>query len=84
LASSGVALWLLEMLGKKKRSILDPREAPRVERPKLPIGTMVRMFLLGSVAIVASIWAIWRHYTVPPSKMLVPASSHSGEIEIEP
>jgi hypothetical protein len=72
------------MLGKKKRSVIEPREKVRVERPKLPIGTMVRMFLLGSVAIIASVWAIWRHYTVPPSKMLVPVTSHSGEIEIEP
>jgi hypothetical protein len=40
------------------------------------------MFILGSVAVIASVWAIWHHYTTPRTPMLVPAPSAS-EIEIE-
>lgn len=48
-----------------------------VERPRMPISVMVRMFLLGSVAIAASGYAIYRHYYVARPSMLVPASPPS-------
>jgi len=31
------------------------------------------MFVVGVVAVVASAYAIWRYYTVPRAKMIVPA-----------
>ena len=40
------------------------------------------MFLIGGVAVLASTYAIWRHYTVPYQKMLVPKPAAS-EVEIE-
>ena len=44
------------------------------------------MFLIGSIAVVASIYAVYRYYTVPYQKMLVPtpAAPAASEIEIEP
>lgn len=72
------------MLGKTKRKITDPRRPlPRPERPKIPLAMLIRMFLIGSIAVVASVWAIWRHYTVPRAPLLVPTPSAS-EIEVEP
>lgn len=75
------------MIGKrKKRSITGPRSGPpRPERPRIPLPLLIRMFLIGSIAVVASVWALWRHYTVPRSPMLVPVpSATETEIEIEP
>jgi hypothetical protein len=72
------------VIGKKKRKITDlPRPPHRPERIRYPISTLFRMFVLGSVAIVGSAWALWRHYTVPHQPMVVPAPS-ATEIEIEP
>ncbi|AKU97278.1 hypothetical protein AKJ09_03942 [Labilithrix luteola] len=42
---------------------------------RVPYGALFRMFLLGSVAVVAAIYAIWRHYTVPHVPMLVPVTA---------
>ena len=53
---------------KKKRVDL----AKPVERPRMPLGVLLRMFLLGSVAIGASGYAIYRHYFVPRPSMLAP------------
>lgn len=72
------------MLGKDKRTSLQPRRPPlRPERPQIPPAMLVRMFLIGAISVVAAAWALWRHYTVPRSPMLLPAPS-SSEIEIEP
>lgn len=73
-------------IGKQKRSITGPRTRPRPEKVRYPIAVLIRMFLIGSVAVVASGWAIWRHYTVPRPPMLVPVSPtpSASEIEIEP
>lgn len=69
------------MIGQKKKK--GPR--PRPERPRIPVAMLIRMFLFGSIAIVACIWALWRHYTVPRPSMLQPVpSSTASEIEIEP
>ena len=75
------------MLGKKKRSITEERLLrPQPQRIRYPVAVLLRMFLLGSVAIVASCWALWRYYTVPKMPMVVPASPapSASEIEIEP
>jgi hypothetical protein len=72
------------MLGKRKPNITEPRRPPpRPERSKIPLALLIRMFLIGSIAVLASVWAVWRHYTVPRSPMLTPTPSAS-EIEIEP
>lgn len=67
------------VLARKK-----PKKTTRIAeaRPRIPFATLLRMFLLGSVAIVASVYAIWRYYTVPYQKMLVPKPTAS-EVEIE-
>lgn len=77
------------MIGKrKKRSITERRPGPpRPERPRIPPALLIRMFVVGSIAVVASVWALWRHYTVPRMPMLVPvpsATASETEIEIEP
>lgn len=60
----------MQKRSKKKRS-LDL--AKPVERPRMPLGVLFRAFLLGSVAIVASSYALYRHYFVPRPSMLAPA-----------
>jgi len=72
------------VLGQKKRKGHAPRPQPRPIR--YPIAVLIRMFLLGSVAVIAAAWAIWRHYTIPPAPMLVPVAPAppASEIEIEP
>jgi hypothetical protein len=58
---------------KKKRKSLDLTKP--VERPRMPIMVMLRMFLLGSVAVVAASYAIYRHYFVPRPPMSRPVPS---------
>jgi hypothetical protein len=43
-----------------------------VERPRMPLTIMLRIFLVGSIAVVASGYAIYRHYYVTRPSMLVP------------
>ena len=38
----------------------------------MPFGVMLRVFLIGSIAVGASIYALYRHYYVPRPSMLVP------------
>ena len=72
------------VIGKRTRSITEPRMArPQPQRIRYPVAVLLRMFLLGSVAIVGSAWALWRNYTNPHMPMLVPVPSAS-EIEVEP
>lgn len=80
-----------DVSAKKKRGITEPRQPPpRPQRIRVPFGALFRMFVLGSVAIGASLWALWRHYNVPRPPMLVPVVASSApasvgtEIEIEP
>ncbi len=75
------------MFGKKKRNITDgPATRPMPQRIRFPAAVLIRMFFIGSVAVIAAIWAIWRHYTVPPAPMVVPVTPapSATEIEIEP
>ncbi|MFO0738680.1 MAG: hypothetical protein U0270_22475 [Labilithrix sp.] len=71
------------VLAKRKPSVTDPRKPRAIpERPTIPVGILLRMFLIGSVAVVASLYAVWRYYTTPYQKMLVPKPPAS-EVEIE-
>lgn len=38
----------------------------------MPFGVIFRVFLIGSVAVGASIYALYRHYYVPRPSMLMP------------
>ena len=58
-------------LAKKKRK----GPPPKPERPRIPTALLLRMFVLGSVAVVAAVWAIHRYYTVPRRPMRVPVES---------
>jgi len=42
------------------------------ERPAIPLPMAIRMFFLGSLAVAAAAWAIWRYYWVPRTPMLAP------------
>jgi hypothetical protein len=55
-----------------------PKQPPKPERPVVPLYTAIRMFLIGSVAVAAAVYAIWRHYSVPLTPMLVPVPSASA------
>lgn len=55
-------------MAKKKRKV-----PPTPTNWKIPGNLLFRMFVLGSVAIVACCWGIWRYYFVPRTPMLVPA-----------
>ena len=59
----------MQKRNKKKRGV---DLAKPVERPRMPLGVLLRMFLLGSVAFGASGYAIYRHYFVPRPSMLAP------------
>ena len=81
------------VFGKKKRRKGEPPRAPlHLERPAIPASALFRMFVLGSISVIACVWAIWRHFAVPRPPMLVPVPATStvsspgggeGEIEIE-
>ncbi|MCA9590116.1 MAG: hypothetical protein KC657_32655 [Myxococcales bacterium] len=63
------------------------RRAPKPpERPRIPLAVTLRMFAIGSVAIVAAIYAIYRHYWVPRPSMLapVPPPTEIPAPELEP
>jgi hypothetical protein len=74
----------MEAMKRKPRSVTEPRKPlGAVRTPKVPVRVLFRMFVLGSVAVIASAWAIWRHYSVPRVPMLQPVPTAS-EIPIEP
>lgn len=74
-----------DVFGKKKRNITDgPARRPQPERIRFPLAVLIRMFVIGSVAVLAAVWALWRHYTVKPMPMVVPVAPSATEIEIEP
>lgn len=71
-------------LGKKKRR----GPPPRPETPRIPLAAAIRMFVIGTLAVFAAAWALFRHYSVPRMPMLVPAPSATEipapELEVEP
>ena len=71
------------MLAKRKPPVTEPRKSrPALQRPSIPYGTLLRTFALGSVAVLASIYAIVRYYSTPYQHMLVPKPAPT-EVEIE-
>ena len=54
---------------KKAKSRPAPLAQPR---EKMPTVTFLRVFVLGSVSIVAAIYAIYRHYWIPRPSMIAP------------
>ncbi len=75
------------MIGKKKRNVTDgPKGRPKPERLRFPVAVLIRMFVIGSVAVIASLWALWRQYNIPRMPMVVPVTPapSATEIEIEP
>jgi hypothetical protein len=64
---------------RKRKKGLDLTKP--VERPPLPFALLFRMFILGSVAIVASGYAIYRHYYVERPSMLRPVTSSTSQGE---
>jgi hypothetical protein len=48
---------------------------PKLERPTIPAALAIRMFVVGALAILASAWAIHRHYFVARPPMVAPATS---------
>lgn len=60
------------MLKSSKRKAKKLDFSKPVEAPRMPVAIMVRMFLIGSVAVCASGYAIYRHYYVARPSMLMP------------
>jgi hypothetical protein len=58
---------------RKQRKKLDLSRP--IEQPRIPLAILLRMFLLGSVAVSASAYAIYRHYYVPRPSMLAPVTA---------
>jgi hypothetical protein len=81
---------LSTVIGKKKSNVTDARQPrPQPQRIRFPLAVLIRMFLIGSVAVVAAGWAIWRHYAVPRMPMVVPvtpapSAPSEAEIEVDP
>lgn len=48
-----------------------------IARPRMPISLFVRIFIVGSVAVGACVYAIWRHVAVPRPPMLVPVPAET-------
>jgi len=73
------------VLTKQKREKRE-RALKKPEQWRIPGALLFRMFILGSVAIVACIWALYRHYSVPRMPMVVPIASSavSGELPAPP
>lgn len=46
-----------------------------IEQPRIPFAILLRMFLVGSIAVSASAYAIYRHYYVPRPSMLRPVTA---------
>lgn len=56
--------------GRRKPTRLDLTKP--VERLRMPISVLARIFLVGSMAVVGSSYALYRHYYVPrPSMVMV-------------
>jgi hypothetical protein len=72
----------MDIVKRGPKGVTEPRKRIGVApATKVPVRVLFRMFVLGSVAVIAAAWAIWRHYSVPRVPMLRPAPT---EIEVEP
>lgn len=64
------------MAKKKPRSKTKRLDITKpVERPRMPFAILLRMFVVGSVAVIASGYGIYRHYYIPRPSMLMPVPS---------
>lgn len=54
---------------------MKKKPPPRPERPRIPVALLFRMFVIGTVAVAAASYGIYRYYFVPRAPMLVPAPS---------
>lgn len=70
----------MDTKSKKKKTHNIALTKP-VERPRMPLTLMLRMFLLGSVAVVASGYAVYRYYFVPRTPMMQPATPDAATPE---
>lgn len=60
-------------VAKAKRRRTGLAGSWRATRPRVPVLTLLRMFVLGAVSVIASIYALVRHLTREPEPMIVPA-----------
>ncbi len=60
-------------MGKRKAKKLDLSKP--IEHPRMPFAVLVRMFLIGSISVAATGYAIYRHYYVARPSMLMPVPS---------
>jgi hypothetical protein len=73
------------VIGKKKRKVTDEHRArPQPQRIRVPVAALMRMFVIGSISVVAAVYALWRHYTVPHMPMLVPVPPASSAPAADP
>jgi hypothetical protein len=60
-----------QLHGRKRRKLRKLDLTKPVERPRMPLTVILRVFVLGSVAIAASGYALYRHYGVTRPSMLM-------------
>ena len=48
---------------------------PRPARVRVPVSVLVRMFVIGVVAVAAAAYGVYRYYFVPRPPMRVPAAA---------
>lgn len=63
------------MLSSRERRAKQREHKTARERPRMPAALFFRIFVIGSISIVAAGYAIWRHYFVPRPSMLAPIPS---------
>jgi hypothetical protein len=50
----------------------------------VPLHVAIRMFFIGALAVAVAVYAIWRHYSLPATPMLVPVpSAPPSEIPVD-
>lgn len=65
------------MLSNRERKIKERARRKVRGRPPLPAALFFRIFVIGSISIVAAGYAIYRHYYVARPPMLVPAPAET-------
>lgn len=61
------------MLSSRERKAKERGKRKPGERPPMPAVLFFRIFVIGSVSIVAATYAIYRHYWVARPSMVAPA-----------
>lgn len=65
------------MLSSRERKAKERGRKKSRERPPMPAALFFRIFVVGSVSIVAASYAIYRHYYVARPPMVVPAPAET-------